>query len=309
MKPAYLNISQSQLKKRSEKAWQLLNPCRVCPRKCGVDRAHDEKQGFCRTGSKPKVYSAHPHFGEESCLVGTSGSGTIFFSSCNLACIYCQNWEISQLRLGQEIEFNDLTEMMLSLQTRGCHNINFVSPTIWVPQILKALLIARDKGLNIPLVYNTGGYDAIKTLKLLDGIVDIYMPDIKYSDSKIALKYSLVPNYWQVNKKAIKEMYRQVGDLNIDKNGLATKGLLVRHLVLPDNLAGTKKVMKFLSSISKNTFVNIMDQYHPTNKANLYTKINRRITAEEFEEAIESAEKMGLHRFDKREPRAFLKFL
>lgn len=264
-----------------------------------MDRAHDEKEGFCKTGAKPRVYSAHPHFGEEACLVGNRGSGTIFFSSCNLACVYCQNWEISQLRLGQEIEFEDLAEMMLSLQARGCHNINFVSPTIWVPQIFKALVIARDKGLKIPLVYNTGGYDAVRTLKLLDGVVDIYMPDIKYSDSKIALKYSLVSNYWEFVRKAIKEMYRQVGDLKIGKDGLAKKGLLIRHLVLPEALAGTKKVMKFIASLSEDSYVNIMDQYRSDNKAERYRKISRRIKPKEFEEAIKSAEKEGLHRFDK----------
>ncbi len=226
MKPSYLKLSKKQLKTKAENAWQLLNPCHVCPRECGVDRAHDEKKGFCKTGEKPRVYSTHPHFGEESCLVGKGGSGTIFFSSCNLACVYCQNYEISQIRLGQEIEIKDLSEMMLDLQKQGCHNINFVTPTIWVPQIIKALILARDEGLKIPLVYNTGGYDRVKTLKLLDRIIDIYMPDIKYSDSKIALKYSLVPNYWLVVKKAIREMHHQVGDLKINQKGLATKGLL-----------------------------------------------------------------------------------
>lgn len=309
MKPGYLKLSKHELKKRAEKAWELMNPCHVCPRSCGVDRAHDEKAGFCKTGSKPKVYSAHPHFGEESCLVGSGGSGTIFFSSCNLACQYCQNWEISQLRLGQEIEFEDLADMMLSLQKRGCHNLNFVSPTIWVPHILKALSIAREKGLKLPLVYNTGGYDAVKTLKLLDGIIDIYMPDIKYADSKLALKYSLVPNYWDINKKAVREMYQQVGDLKINKQGIATRGLLIRHLVLPENIAGSKKVVEFIASLSKDTYVNIMDQYHPANKADQYPEIDRRITTAEFNAAIEAAKKLGLHRLDKREPRAFLRFL
>jgi putative pyruvate formate lyase activating enzyme len=308
MKAAYLKLSKSELKKRAGKAWQLLNPCHVCPRSCGVDRAHDEKKGFCKTGAKPKVYSAHPHFGEESCLVSSGGSGTIFFSSCNLACVYCQNWEISQLRLGQEIEFEDLAQMMLSLQNRGCHNLNFVSPTIWVPHILKALIIARNQGLKLPLVYNTGGYDSTKTLKLLDGIVDIYLPDIKYADSQLALKYSLVPNYWSINKKAVREMHRQVGVLKLNKQGLATRGLLIRHLVLPENIAGTKKVMRFIASLSKDTYVNIMDQYHPTNKAESYPEINRRITPEEFSQAIEAAKKVGLHRLNKREPRVYLKF-
>lgn len=309
MKPSYLKLSKSELKTRADKAWRLLYLCHVCPRSCAVDRAHDEKQGFCKTGSKPKVYSTHPHFGEESCLVGKGGSGTIFFSSCNLACVYCQNWEISQSRLGQEIEIKDLADMMIALQNRGCHNINFVSPTIWVPQILKALIIARENGLKLPLVYNTGGYDAVKTLQLLDGIFDIYMPDIKYAESKLALKYSQVPNYWNTVKKAIREMHDQVGDLKINKQGLATRGLLIRHLVLPNNLAGSKKVMRFIASLSKSSYVNIMDQYRPANKSERYPKINRRITPEEFNQAIKVAKKLGLHRLDKERPKVFLKFL
>lgn len=300
MKPNYLQLSFYELKKRAKKAWGLLNPCRVCPRKCGVDRIKGKRLGFCQMGKKPKVFSAHPHSGEEKPLVGAGGSGTIFFSSCNLACVYCQNWEISQLRLGKEIEFEKLAEMMINLQNLGCHNINLVTPTIWVPQILKSLITAREKGLNIPLVYNSGGYDALSTLKLLEGIVDIYMPDIKYGDSRIALKYSLAPNYWQVVTKAVAEMHKQVGDLVIDKNGLAVKGLLIRHLVLPHGIAGTKKVMRFIASLSKNSYVNLMDQYYPENQAFNYPKINRRITREEFNQAIKIAQKAGLYRFDRR---------
>ncbi len=309
MKPSYLKLSKKELKERTEKAWKLLNPCRVCPRKCGTNRLKNEKTGFCQMAKKPKISSAHPHFGEEAPLVGTHGSGTIFFSSCNLACVYCQNFEISQLRYGEEIEIKDLASKMLSLQKQGCHNINLVSPTIWVPQILKALLIAIEKGLEIPLVYNTGGYDSVGTLKLLKGIIDIYMPDMKYSDSKIAKKYSLVEDYWQVNKKAVKEMHRQVGDLEIDRKGIAQKGLLIRHLVLPNNLAGTEKVMKFIASLSKNSYLNIMDQYYPCHKASQYPELNRRITAKEFNQAIEIAKKEGLHRFDKKEAKVFLRFL
>lgn len=246
------------------------------------------------------ISSAHLHFGEEDCLVGTGGSGTIFFSSCNLACVYCQNFEISQLRVGDEVEFEDLAKIMLNLKNQGCHNINLVSPSIWVPQILKALSVAVDRGLNLPLVYNSGGYDSVETLKILDGVIDIYMPDIKYSDNKIGLKYSKVLNYWTMVQKAVVEMHRQVGDLVIDDCGLAVKGLLIRHLVLPNNLAGIKKVMKFLARLSKDTYINIMDQYYPTNKAGFYPELNRRITNEEFKEAIEIAKKEGLWRFDKR---------
>lgn len=298
MKPSYLKLPKKTLKKRADKAWQLLSPCTLCPRGCGVNRANDQKTGFCKMGKNPVVSSSHPHFGEEAPLVGTHGSGTIFFTSCNLSCVYCQNYEISQARIGKEVECKKLGEMMISLQNQGCHNINLVSPTIWIPQILKALIIAIDKGLKIPLVYNTGGYDSIKTLKLLEGIVDIYMPDIKYSSNKTGRKYSVVSNYWTVVQKAVREMYRQVGDLKMDKNGIAERGLLIRHLVLPEDLAGTEKVMAFIASLSKNAYVNIMDQYYPTNKSHLHSEINRRITPEEFKEALKIAKEKGLHRFD-----------
>ncbi len=308
MKPAYLKLSKKRLKKRADKAWELLSPCRVCPRKCGVDRRNNEKTGFCRMEKNPVVSSYYPHPGEEDVIRGQYGSGIFFFTSCNLSCVFCLNWEISQARIGEEVTFERLAEMMLELQGMKCHNINLCTPSIWVPQILKALVAAAGKGLNLPLVYNTGGYDSVETLKLLDGIVDIYMPDMKYSDDKIGKKYSLVSDYWTVNKKAVREMYRQVGDLKISEEGIAKKGVLIRHLVLPHGLAGTKKVMKFLASLSKNTYVNIMDQYSPTNKADQCPKIKRRITPEEFKEAIEIAQKEGLHRFDKREPRFFLRF-
>lgn len=297
MSPLYLSLTKKELIKKADEAWELLSSCQVCPRQCGVNRLK-EKNGFCQMGEKPKIASFHPHFGEESCLVGINGSGTIFFSSCNLACIYCQNFEISQLRMGEEVETEDLAKIMLSLQNQGCHNINLVSPTIWVPQILKALCLAVDKGLNLPLVYNTGGYDSVATLKILEGVIDIYMPDIKYSNNKIGEKYSLVPNYWAVVQAAVREMHRQVRDLVIE-NGLAVRGLLIRHLVLPNNLAGTKKVMKFLVRLSQNTYINIMDQYYPTNKANQYPELNRRITNEEFKKAVEIAKKEGLKRLEK----------
>lgn len=308
MKPEYLKITKQLLEKRAKKAWELLNLCRVCPRRCGADRAHDKSYGFCQMGSKPRISSAHPHFGEESCLVGTDGSGTIFFSSCNLACVYCQNWQISQRREGKEVDSEELAQMMISLQEKGCHNINFVSPTIWVPQILKALSLAREKGLKLPLVYNAGGYDAVETLRLLEGIFDIYMPDIKYSDDTIGRKFSKAPAYWTQVQKAVAEMHRQVGDLVINKKGLAERGLLIRHLVLPNNIAGTKKVMKFIASLSKNTYVNIMDQYRPANVAHQYPEIAQPTTSDEFTQAIELAKNAGLHRFDKPKPRLFLKF-
>ena len=298
--PSYLNLSKKEWQKRIKKSESLLNPCRLCPRKCGVNRLADQKTGFCQMGNSPVVSSFNAHFGEERCLVGFGGSGTIFFTSCNLACVYCQNFEISQLRLGDEVTIKHLAEMMIILQQKGCHNINFVSPTIWVPQIIKALAKAIDGGLNIPLVYNTGGYDSVETLKLLYGIFDIYMPDIKYSNDKIGEKYSLAPNYWTQAQKVVKEMYHQVGDLIINKNGLAKKGLLIRHLVLPNNLAGTKKVMRFLAKqISKATYVNIMAQYYPTNKAYQYPEISRRITKEELNQALKIAKNLGINRLDK----------
>lgn len=328
MKPRYPSLSEKEWQRRIDEAHELLNPCRVCPRECGVDRTDPEAPtGFCGMKDKLVISSAQPHYGEERCLSGTRGSGTIFFTSCNLACVYCQNFEISQLRIGQEITITRLAEMMLELQKRGCHNINLVSPSIWVPQILEALYLAarglanspklsfKDRSqslafslaspkelaehLGIPIVYNTGGYDRVETLKLLDGTIDIYMPDIKYSDNKMGLKYSSVPDYWDVVREAIKEMHRQVGDLVVDESGIAQRGLLVRHLVLPNKIAGTEEVMKFLAAeISKDTYINIMDQYSPTNKAPNYPELSRRTTSEEFAEVVRIARDAGLHRFD-----------
>jgi len=309
MYPSYLNLSEDELTQRIEKLFKILKRCEICPKKCRVNRLKGER-GFCQLGNLPKVSAHHPHFGEESLLVGIYGSGTIFFTSCNLACVYCQNYEISQLRIGEEISFERLAEIMISLQNRGCHNINFVTATPQVPQIVKALSIAIEKGLKLPLVYNTNTYDSVETLKLLNGIVDIYMPDAKYSDDEIALKYSSAlyspkfcgtklgrAGYFQIMKKAIKEMYHQVGDLVIDKEGIAVKGLLVRHLVLPNNLAGTEKVVKFLAKeISKNTFLNVMDQYYPTWKAFQHPELSRRISSKEYQEAINLAKKAGLKR-------------
>ena len=298
MSAKYLKLPKTELKKRADQAWQMLASCQVCPKKCGVNRLKGEK-GFCQTGAQLIISSSGPHYGEEAPLVGTHGSGTVFFTSCNLACVFCQNYEISQLRLGNKVEIEDLTNMMINLQNQGCHNINFVSPTIWMPQILKALIMAINKGLNIPLVYNSGGYDSVAVLKLLDNIIDIYMPDIKYSDSKIAKKYSEADNYWEIVQKAVREMHRQVGDLIIDKNGVAQKGLLIRHLVLPNNLAGTDKVMNFLANLSKDTYINIMDQYYPAHKAYQFPELNRRLTSDEYKKAIAIAQGKGLYRFDK----------
>jgi len=301
MYPTYLNLSKKEINFRIEKLFKNLKNCEICPRKCHVNRIKGER-GYCKLGDLPVVSAHHPHFGEESVLVGpppkfSGGSGTIFFTSCNLACVYCQNYEISQLRIGEEISFERLAEMMIELQGRGCHNINLVSPTSHVPAIVKSLTIAIKQGLRIPLVYNTNAYDSVEILKLLDGICDIYMPDAKYSDDKIALKYSNAPGYFGVMKKAIKEMHRQVGDLVLDENGIAIRGLLVRHLVLPNNLAGTEKIVKFIAKeISKNTFLNIMSQYYPYFKASEYHELSRRISQKEYQETIDLAKKVGLKR-------------
>lgn len=305
--PAYLSLLRSgELAERVRLAYEHLSICDVCAWECPVDRWAG-KMGVCRTGVRARVSSYGPHFGEEAPLTGWRGSGTIFFTRCNLRCQYCQNHDISQTDAGDEVEPEKLAGMMLKLQALGCHNINLVSPSHVVPQIMAAVLIAAKAGLELPLVYNTGGYDSLAMLKLLDGVIDIYMPDMKYSDAQIARKYSKIRNYPQINQQAVKEMHRQVGDLQIDESGIARRGLLVRHLVLPGGLAGTQEIIRFLAEeISRDTYLNIMDQYHPTYKAHLYPEINRRITSREYQEAIDMALKAGLHRLDKRVPRIWM---
>lgn len=278
-----------------DKLYKILEDCILCPRRCKVNRLNNEK-GFCGVGLLPLVSSVGPHFGEEPELVGRNGSGTIFFAGCNLGCLFCQNYDISHLRYGNEISTKDLAKEMLVLQRIGCHNINLVTPSHVVPQIVEALAYAVEKGLDIPIVFNTGGYDSLETLKLLEGVIDIYMPDAKYSDPDAAKKYSNAEDYPDVVKTAIKEMHRQVGDLIVEK-GIAVKGLLVRHLVMPEGLAGTKGIMHFIATeISKDTYVNIMDQYRPCYKAVDFPEINRRITQGEYEEAVEIARAEGLWR-------------
>jgi putative pyruvate formate lyase activating enzyme len=275
----------------------ILRKCELCPRKCHVDRTAGQK-GFCRTGDKPFISSWGPHFGEERPLVGRHGSGTIFFGNCNLGCIFCQNYTISHLGEGQEISFEKLASIMLELQGLGCHNINLVTPTHQIPMILRALEIAKGKGLSIPLVYNCGGYESLRVIELLKGIVDIYMPDFKYSDPEMALKYSAARDYPDIIKSVIKEMHRQVGDLIVE-NGIATRGLLLRHLVLPAGVAGTGSVVKFIAEeISKKTYINIMDQYHPCFRAFDMPPLNRRITDKEYKDAIKMAVDAGLKRID-----------
>jgi putative pyruvate formate lyase activating enzyme len=256
--------------------------------------------GKCRTGRLALVSSVGPHFGEEAPLVGNGGSGTIFFTHCNLRCCFCQNYAISHLGEGHVVEPVELAEMMLSLERRGCHNVNFVSPTHVVPQILEALEIAVGGGLSVPLVYNSGGYDSLDTLRLLDGIVDIYMPDMKYSDEVNGRRLSGIDDYPGVNRAAVAEMHRQVGDLHLDERGVATRGLLVRHLVLPEDLAGTSSVCRFLGqNISTDTYLNVMAQYRPCYKASEVPELQRPVSQQEFGEALRAARDYGLHRLDR----------
>jgi len=290
------SIGLDNLRERAVRAQDRLRNCTLCPRRCRVDRTAGET-GFCGTGTSAVVASYGPHFGEEPPLVGRYGSGTIFFCGCNLGCIFCQNYDISHLRRGDDLSSEELAAMMLSLQKGGRHNINFVTPTHVVPQILDALVIARSHGLTVPLVYNCGGYESVETLELLDGVIDIYMPDAKYSDNAVGKALCNVPDYWDVCRAALKEMQRQVGDLQIDSRGVATRGLLVRHLVLPEGLAGTPEVMRFLADeISEHTYVNIMEQYRPCYRADEDARLRRRITVEEFAEALDAARAHGLHR-------------
>lgn len=276
-----------------EKFYEMLAPCRVCPRECRVDRMNGQA-GNCGAGLEPEVSSYHQHFGEEPPLVGRHGSGTIFLAHCNLHCVFCQNYQISQLGMGTLTTLEDLAQMMLNLQGLGCHNINFVTPTPWVPQIVAALKIAQEGGLKVPIVYNCGGYESVEMLKLLDGIVDIYMPDIKYADNVNAKTYSDATGYWDIVRPALVEMHRQVGELRIER-GVATKGLLIRHLVLPNGIAGSRVCFEFISRhLSRKTAVNVMAQYYPTFKASDYPDINRRIKTQEYREAIEDLARLGL---------------
>ncbi|MEW6261128.1 MAG: radical SAM protein [Thermodesulfobacteriota bacterium] len=301
MKPSYLDsLRKGILQERIQAALSRLAACDICPRRCGINRLKEET-GICRTGRNAWVSNADAHFGEEEPLVGTHGSGTIFFTHCSLGCCFCQNYDISHLGAGREVSAETLAESMLMLQENGCHNINVVTPSHVVPQILEALMIAAENGLRIPLVYNTSAYDRVETLALLDGIVDIYMPDFKFWDPEIARSTCDAPDYPDIAKAAIQEMHRQVGDLTLNSEGLAVKGLLVRHLVLPENLAGTDHVMSFLAdNISRDTYVNIMNQYHPCGTASRIPALARRITTSEFTAAVETARQAGIHRLDRR---------
>ena len=296
--PSYLALLESgELAARRERALSLLERCRLCPRACGVNRLAGDP-GVCRTGRLALVSSAHPHFGEESPLVGTSGSGTVFFAGCNLKCLFCQNYEISHLAAGAEAAANRLAFSMLRLQEAGCHNINLVTPTHVVPQLLEALEIAAKGGLHLPIVYNTGGYDSVEALRLLDGVVDIYMPDVKYLDAAAAARYSDAADYPEVVREAIREMHTQVGNLEISAQGIAVRGLLVRHLVMPGMLEDTARIAAFLADVSRDTYVNVMDQYRPEYLAGEHPPLDRPLSRDEWREALRIARAAGLHRFD-----------
>jgi putative pyruvate formate lyase activating enzyme len=300
--PAYLRLRESgELEKRVRGAYARLEECDLCARYCRVNRRQTIRGAVCRTGERAVVSSFGPHHGEEDPLRGTGGSGTIFFSWCNLRCSFCQNWEISQKGIGREVEPEEIAAMMLELQGHGCHNINFVSPSHTVAQILAAVELAAREGLRLPLVYNTGGYDSLEALALLDGVIDIYMPDMKYGDSETAHRYSHVRNYWETNQAAVLEMHRQVGDLLLDSRGIALRGLLVRHLVLPDDLANSEKVFTFIAQkISGDTYINVMDQYAPGYRAGDVPPLDRPVGHEEVRRALLQAEKCGLRRLDER---------
>jgi len=296
--PAYLQLPPNVLADKVREAEEILRDCTLCPRECRIDRTAGEK-GFCKTGDTPFISSYGPHFGEEKPLVGRFGSGTIFMGNCNLGCLFCQNYSISHLGEGTHVSFEKLAEIMLSLQKQGCHNINFVTPTHQMPMLLRSILLASEKGLKLPIVYNCGGYESLRAIGLLDGVIDIYMPDFKYADPTMALKYSDAEDYPESAKAAIKEMHRQVGDLITDQRGIAMRGLLVRHLVLPEGIAGTAGVVRFLAEeISRNTYINIMDQYHPCFQAFQNPPLDRRLTQQEYADAIQMAIDAGLKRID-----------
>jgi putative pyruvate formate lyase activating enzyme len=301
--PAYIELSRTgELDRRARAALESLRACHLCPRYCEANRLEDEV-GTCKIGHAALVASYAAHHGEEDCLRGWRGSGTIFFSGCNLLCVFCQNWDISHDRQGAPVSAERLAEMMLELQTQGCHNINWVTPTHVVPQALEALVLAAGRGLHLPIVYNSSGYDSVDTLHWLDGVVDIYMPDFKFWEPAAAERFAEARDYPEAARAAIKEMHRQVGVLRLDQNGLARRGVLVRHLVLPNNLAGTGAIARWLASeVSPDTYINVMAQYHPAGDALRYADIARPITVAEFRAAMHDAREAGLRRFDVRLP-------
>ncbi|MFC2155288.1 radical SAM protein [Acidobacteriota bacterium] len=300
IEPAYIKLYESgKLQEIAEQLYDIYDHCTLCPRQCGVNRKKGEK-GTCRAGTSVKISSVSPHFGEKRPLVGSNGSGTIFLTYCSLLCLYCQNWDISHGGEGKEISDEQLAAAMLKLQKLGCHNINFVTPTHYLPNIVQTLVKAVEHGLRLPIVYNTGDYERIEILKFLDGIIDIYMPDFKYSDVKIAARFSQsVNDYPEIVRAALKEIHRQVGVLQTDEYHIAQRGLIIRHLVLPNGLAGTEACVKFVAEeLNPNTYVNIMSQYRPCYRANSFRELSRGITSEEFNDALLHAHNYKLFNLD-----------
>jgi len=295
--PSYIALHESgELKTRIAALRLILQSCTLCPRECQVNRL-DGELGVCGAGDTLVVSSVFPHFGEEPPLVGQSGSGTIFLTHCNLRCAFCQNYDISHRGEGSETSLQQMARYMVALQKRGCHNINFVTPTHFSPQLIAALPAAIDMGLRLPLVYNCGGYESLEVIKLLENIVDVYMPDAKFAESEVARKFCDAPDYPEVCQGVLKEMHRQVGVLQTNRSGVAERGVLIRHLVMPEGLAGTEQIMKFIAEeLSIDSYVNIMIQYYPQYKAGEYPELRRRITPEEFQDALAIARSFGLHR-------------
>jgi len=295
--PSYLSLHEKgKLPERGRRLEEFLKECRLCPRECGINRL-EGKVGYCGAGAALTISSAFPHFGEERPLVGRHGSGTIFLTHCNLRCVFCQNYDISHLGSGEHITSSDLAQAMTRLQEIGCHNINFVTPTHYVPQIVASLPEAIERGLRLPIVYNCSGYESIDVIRLLDGIVDIYMPDVKFMEESYSEKFCHAPDYPEGVKKVLKEMHRQVGDLAVNSLGIAERGLLIRHLVMPGGVASSEAVLKFIAEeISVHSYINIMDQYRPEYKAHEHPEINRRITHKEYLEAIQLAKRYHLYR-------------
>ena len=299
-KPAYLRLHKTgELKRRGELLWKYMESCVLCPRECRINRVKGNR-GFCGASSQLEVSSFHPHFGEEEPLVGRGGSGTIFFTNCSLRCVFCINWEISQGGEGRDVSVEDMADMMLKLQKIGCMNINFVTPTHYLPHILLAADIAAGRGLRLPLVYNTCGWEHVRILKLLDGIIDIYLPDFKYSDRKMAEKYSSAAvDYPDITMNALLEMQRQVGTAEPAEDGIVRRGLMIRHLVMPNGVGGTEKVVRWIAdNLPKDTYLNIMSQYRPMYKASEYPDISRRITRKEYLQAVKCAKEAGLTNLD-----------
>lgn len=308
MAASYLERSRAELRERAAHARHALEDCQLCPRRCRVDRLAGEL-GTCEVGAEAMIASAGPHFGEEDPLVGRSGSGTIFFGSCNLRCLFCQNYDISQQRRGKRVDAKALARIMVELERTGCHNVNLVTPSHQVAAILAALPLAVAAGLTVPIVYNTSGYDAVETLELLDGVVDIYMPDLKTLDPECARRYLRAEDYPDAARAALREMHRQVGDLELDEEGIAVRGILLRHLVMPDGLATTEQALTFVrDELSPNTYVNIMAQWRPAGETASHPAVDRPIRSDEYREALAIAERVGIHRLDERRPKGLWVF-